>query len=154
MQIEYPNSARLELNPKSTREQGDVVFHFDKYTKIMLSWGQLEGAMRKYPTAEAQAADSIKRARNVNRIKNLKVIRQDELAINGHEAAYYRTQFDVTSSGLLIARGMGKQETHSIHLHCAESGRYYVMYGSGTSLEESEDQWDILRHMGNSLRCH
>lgn len=154
IQIEYPISARLELNPKSTRGQGDVVFHFDKYTKIMLSWGELETAKNRYPTAEAQAADSIKRARNVNRVRDLKVMRHDELSINGHKAPYYRTQFEVTSSGLLLARGVGKQETHSIHLHCPRSGRYYVVYGSATSLEASEDQWILLRHMSSSLRCH
>jgi hypothetical protein len=154
IQVEYPISARLELNPKSTREQGDVVFHFDQYSKVMLSWGQLEGARNRYSTAEAQAADSIKRATSVNRVRDLKVIRHDELAINGHTAAYYRTEFEVTSSPFLIARGLGKQETHSIHLHCPESGRYYVIYGSSTSPKDSENQWALLRHLSNSLKCH
>jgi len=34
-----PNNARLELNPKTRREKGDVVFHLEEGFKVFLSWG-------------------------------------------------------------------------------------------------------------------
>lgn len=55
MSIGYPKTARLELNRKSTRELGDVVFHFDRREKIVLSWGDLAEVRRHYEDANAQA---------------------------------------------------------------------------------------------------
>ena len=46
--IDYPPVCRVEFNPKSRREAGDIVFHFPDKEKLFLSWGNLEKAQKKF----------------------------------------------------------------------------------------------------------
>lgn len=152
--IEYPKAARLELNRKSTREQGDVVFHFHRREKIVLSWGSLEEARRHYDDANAQAVASIDRAKKSQQIRNMQCVERKDIPLKGHEAVYNHMRFEVVSRGILRERKIAEQETHSVHLHCPESGRFYVLYGSATSFPDASDQRSVLLAMTSSLKCH
>ena len=48
--VDYPAVCRIEFNPKSRREAGDIVFHFPDREKVFLTWGKLEDAQKKFPT--------------------------------------------------------------------------------------------------------
>jgi hypothetical protein len=63
-------------------------------------------------------------------------------------------RFQVVRPGLLTDKRIAEQETHSIHLHCPQSGRYYVVYGSATSADSSDDQRATLLEIASSLECH
>lgn len=152
--IDYAKAARLELNPKSTHEQGDVVFHFNQQKKILLSWGSLEEARKHYKDANSQAVESMERAKRNRKVRNIENVEHENLSLQGHQAIYNHMRFHVVSRGLLTDRKVAEQETHSIHLHCPESGRYYVVYGSATSTSDSSDQRSTLLEMASSLKCH
>ncbi len=154
LSIDYSKAARLELNPKSTREQGDVVFHFDRQKKILVSWGSLEEARRHYKDANAQAVESIERAKKNRKVRNMKNVEHQTLSLQAHQAVYNHMRFQVVSPGILTDRKIAEQETHSIHFHCPESGRYYVVYGSATNASDSAEQRSILLEMASSLKCH
>lgn len=154
MSIGYPKTARLELNRKSTRELGDVVFHFDRREKIVLSWGDLAEARRHYEDANAQAVASIERAKKSHQVRNMQSVERKDLPLHGHQAVYNHMRFEVVSRGILRDRKIAEQETHSIHLHCPQSGRFYVLYGSATSSPDVSDQRSALLEMASSLKCH
>jgi hypothetical protein len=40
--LDYPPVCRIEFNPKSRHESGDVVFHFPDKEKVFVTWGSLE----------------------------------------------------------------------------------------------------------------
>ena len=81
--IDYPKVCRVEFNPKSRRESGDIVFHFPDREKVYISWGDLDIAKKRFQTPENQAEQGIKRimkGRTVNRKESEKVT-QDSLEI-------------------------------------------------------------------------
>ena len=45
--MDYPEVCRIEFNPKSMKQKGDVVFHFPDREKIFVSWGKLDVAQKK-----------------------------------------------------------------------------------------------------------
>jgi hypothetical protein len=154
LSMDYPEVCRVEFNPKSRRDAGDVVFHFPDRERLFLSWGSLEEARKRYADANAQAIESIDRAKRNRQVRSMENVEHESLLLQGHQAIYNHMRFQVVSPGLLRDRQTGEQETHSIHLHCPESGRYYVVYGSATSTSDSSNQRSILLEMASSLRCH
>jgi len=56
----YPSVCRLEFSPKSTRDSGDIAFHFPDENKVFLTWVELEKARKKFEMLEEYAEKSIK----------------------------------------------------------------------------------------------
>jgi len=152
--VNYAKAARLELNPKSTRGQGGIVFHFDRQKKIVPSLGQLEEAVKRYKDAETQALSSMERAKKNHQLRSIANVGHEKFLLRGHEAVYNHMRFQVVRPGLLTDKRIAEQETHSIHLHCPQSGRYHVVYGSATSADSSDDQRATLLEIAPSLECH
>jgi hypothetical protein len=151
--IEYPKDSRIEFNPKGRRNQGDVVFHFPDRTKIFLSWGQLEDASKRFPTVEEHAANSLKRIRTAGNVKNFERVSHDTIRIHSHKADYNETKFDEVTVGFLPGKKRNPRQAFSFHVHCPETGRFFVVYAmfaeSGTY-----DYAVLFNKMAKSLRCH
>jgi len=148
-----PNNARLELNPKTRREKGDVVFHLEEGFKVFLSWGNLEDARKRYATAAAQASASIERSVRSTRAKLDGTPEMKNLKIQGHDATYTHARMFVDRGGFPFGSRRVTQDSHSMHLHCDESGRYYVMYAFARP-ETSELVGKIIEPIMLSLKCH
>jgi len=152
--INYPSVCRVEFNPKSRREGGDVVFHFPDKEKIFLSWGALEKAQKKFPTVEEQAEHSIKVVTKSGNVKNVQRVSQDSLNISSHRAAYNHIKLDEMQPGLFFGGKKGvPREAHSVHVHCEETSRYFVIY-TLLSTKAPEDFGQLLVTMANSFKCH
>jgi hypothetical protein len=149
----YPNNARLELNPKTRREKGDVVFHLEEGLKVFLSWGSLEDARKRYATAAAQASASIERSVKSTRAKLDGAPETRNLRIQGHDATYTRARLFVDRGGFPFGSRRVTQDSHSMHLQCDESGRYYVVYAFARP-EASEQVGKIIEPIMLSLKCH
>lgn len=149
----YPDNARLELNPKARREKGDVVFHLVEGFKIFLSWGSLEEARKRYATAAAQASASIERSVKSTRAKLDGTPETKSLKIQGHDAAYTHARMFVERGGFPFGTRRVTQDSHSMHLQCDDSGRYYVVYAFARP-ETSERVGKIFEPIMLSLRCH
>ena len=147
---------RVEFNPKSRRESGDIVFHFPDREKIYVSWGDLEVAKKKFQTPENQAEHGIKRlmeGRSVSEKESEKVT-QDSLKINRHRAAYNRVKLGEVSPGLFMSKKKTvTREAYSVHLHCEDTSRYFVIY-SLLSPNAPEDLGELLLTMARSFKCH
>jgi hypothetical protein len=148
-----PNNARLELNPKTRREKGDVVFHLKDGIKVFLSWGSLEDARKRYATAAAQASASIERSVKSTRAKLDGTPETRNLKIQGHDATYTHARMFVERGGFPFGSRRVTQDSHSMHLQCDESGRYYVVYAFARP-ETSEQVGKIIEPIMLSLKCH
>jgi len=150
---DYPSNARLELNPKTRREKGDVVFHLEEGLKVFLSWGSLEDARKRYATAAAQASASIERSVKSTRAKLDGTPETRNLKIQGHDATYTHARMFVERGGFPFGSRRVTQDSHSMHLQCDESGRYYVVYAFARP-ETSDQVGKIIEPIMLSLKCH
>jgi len=149
--VEYPKDSRVEFDSRGRRGAGDVVFHLPDRTKFFLSWGDLERASKSFKTVEEQAESSLKRIGKTGNVKSFERVSHESITIHSHDGAYNRAKFEVKASpfgGKKIP-----QETHSVHLHCQESGRYYVMYAMFPE-KGAYDYEGAFRKMAKSFRCH
>ena len=155
--IDYPPVCRVEFNPKSRREHGDIVFHFPDREKVFLSWGDLEKAEKKFETAEKQAEHSLQVVKKSGNVKKMEKLENDMLTLNSHSAAYNRVKVDEQSAGIFPGKRTVPHDAYSIHLHCEKSSRYFVIYTmlSPKASQESEDFRDaIFKVMASSFKCH
>jgi hypothetical protein len=151
--VNYPNNARLELNPKTRREKGDIVLHLEEGLKVFLSWGSLEDARKRYATAAAQASASIEHSVKNTRAKLDGTPEIKNLKIQGHDATYTHARMFVERGGFPFGSRRVTQDSHSMHLQCDESGRYYVVYAFARP-ETSEQVGKIVEPIMLSLKCH
>lgn len=151
--IEYPAVCRVEFNPKSLRDTGDVVFHFPDREKLFVSWGRLERAEKKFPTVEAHAEHSITAVSKSRTVKNAEKLEQGSIEINSHKAAYTRMRLTEMQPGFFPGKKTVTRETHSVHLHCGESSRYFVIY-SYLSSNAPKEFGDLVKTMAYSFKCH
>lgn len=110
--------------------------------------------MKWYKDAETQALSSMERAKKNRQLRSIANVGHEKLLLQGHEAVYDHMRSQVVRPGLLTDKRIAEQETRSIHLHCPQSGRYYVVYGSATSADSSDDQRATLLEIASSLECH
>jgi len=149
----YPSNARLELNPKTRREKGDLVFHLEEGLKIFLSWGSLQEARKRYATAAGQASDSVQRSVASGRGKLDGTPETKNLKIRGHDAVYTHARMLFERGGFPFGRRLLTQDAYAMHVHCEDSGRYYVVYAFARP-EVSERLGKIFEPMMSSLKCH
>jgi hypothetical protein len=150
--MNYPAVCRLEFNPKSTREAGDVVFHFPDREKTFLSWGKLEDAQKKFSTIEDQAEHSLERIGKSSQVRNLDRISHDLLKINSHIGAYNRVRMEIPAS-FFPGKRTTKREALSLHLHCESTSRYFVIHAMLSSNAPADFE-DLFVDMVRSFKCH
>ena len=149
----YPNNARLEFNPKARREKGDLVLHLEEGLKIFLSWGSLQEARKRYATAAAQASDSVKRSVASGRGRLDGTPETRNLKIHGHDTVYTHARLLFERGGFPFGRRLLTQDAYALHVHCEDSGRYYVVYAFARP-EVSERLEKIFEPIISSLKCH
>jgi hypothetical protein len=151
--IDYPRVCRVEFNPKSRRESGDIVFHFPDKEKLYLSWGALEKAQKSFQTVEKQAEHGVENLRKGGNIKNFERVEQDTLNVSKHKAIYNRVKIGQPAPGLFGSKKMTYRQGYSCHLHCEESSRYFVIY-SILSPSGPEDFGELILAIVKSFECH
>jgi len=149
----YPKNTRLEFNPKSRREKGDLVFHNENGFKIFLSWGGLAEARKRYATAAEQASDSVKRSVRSSRAKLEGPPETRNMKILNHDATYTHARMSLERGGFPFGSNRTIQDAYAMHLHCDESKRYYVIYAFGRP-DVSEELGKAIKPIMSSLKCH
>jgi hypothetical protein len=149
--FEYPSSAKIEFNPKFSREAGDVAIKFPGAYNTFVSWGNLEKLRKKLPTVGEHANYSLQAARKTLQ-GNLTVVEKTMVTVNGHDSEYNHVRVDSVRRGLLGSRGQ-VLDMHSLHVHCPETSRYFVIYGS-SSPDQAESQERTVGTLVRSFRCH
>ncbi len=149
--FEYPGEAKIEFNPKFKREGGEVAVKLSGEYNTFVSWGMLEKLSEKLSDIDEHAKYSVE---NVRKSVQGKVtnVEKKEIDVNGHKSEYNHVRVDVPKRGLFGGKGQ-VQEIHSLHIHCPESKRYFVIYGSSTP-SKSEPQGRTVMNLLQSFRCH
>ncbi len=148
--FEYPKSRKLEFNPKFKRTDGDVAVKSPEKAVVFVSWGELEKIAKKAPTIEEHAKFSLERVKKSVQGKMVAVDHKD-IEVNGHPALYNSVRIQVPKRGL-FGRAQ-EQEVTSVHLHCPQSQRYYVIYTTSNN-DNVADQQRTLQGIIETLRCH
>jgi len=151
--FDYPRECRVEFNPKSRREAGDIVFHFPDRTKIYVSWGDLERATKKFQSVNEQADHSINALKKSGSVRNLERVRQDSISMHTHQASFNHVKLEEVGMGFFPSKRGTPRDAFSVHMHCEPSTRYFVIYGifSGELTRRYEE---TLKSMATSMKCH
>ena len=149
--FEYPTDCKLEFNPKFKREEGDVALKWPQNFNIFVSWGPLDKLKEKSTTLEDHANFSLDRIKKSVQGK-ISTIEPKETEVQGHKSLFNHVRVEVPRRGLFGGKSQ-YQEVRSLHLHCEESSRYFVIYGT-TGIEKSEQQGETVSSVIESFRCH
>ncbi len=148
--FQFPSTSWLEFNPKFKRESGDVAVKSPGKAVAFFSWGDLAKLEKRAPTLEAHAKFSMDKVKKSVQGK-MKQLESREVDVNGHTALFNRVAIEVPRRGLF---GKGQeQEVTSVHLHCKQSGRYFVIYATSNATNADRQQHTIQDIIG-SMRCH
>jgi hypothetical protein len=149
--IDYPANCIVEFNPKSDRNQGDVAFKSSEGYKIYLSWGQLK-KVEKFSGVAAHADYSLDRIKGSGEAK-VADVRRESTRVNGHEAAFSHVKLELIKRGIFFNKTRTPQEVRSLHVHCDDSSRYFVIYGPGRP-DQSTNEGEVVAQMIETFTCH
>jgi hypothetical protein len=148
--FKFPKTAKLEFNPKFTRADGDVAVKSPGKANVFVSWGDLEKVMKKAPTIEDHANFSLERVKKSVQGKMTQVDSR-EVTVCGHNALFNHVRIEVPKRGLF---GKGPlQDVRSVHLHCDDTRRFFVIYSTSTEQNEKV-QSKTMQEIVDSLQCH
>jgi hypothetical protein len=151
----YPVTWKIELDPKSERSEGNVTFKSPEKANIVVSWGHLKKAKKKYSSLEEHVRDSIDRIKKDKKVKKVELVQTKNIQVNSHKAIFSHIRI-IFSMPKLLPFGKAKtceQEVHSLHFYCQPSRRYFVVYGVATS-DKSLQQGRIFEDIVKSFVCH
>lgn len=151
-EIKVPNDWRVEVNPKSTREKGDVAFHSKQGNRFFLTWGDLAKVEGRFKSLEEHRDKNVKQIRSGPDVKNVEVADSHEEQIAGHRALFSHVTADVKAG--MFARGSYEREMLSAHMYCTDRSRYYVIYCLLRDPKEYEDFSGVFNSMARSFVCH
>ncbi|MGA2664727.1 MAG: hypothetical protein ABSF83_07270 [Nitrososphaerales archaeon] len=146
----FPETAKLEFNPKFKRVEGDVAVKSPEKANVFVSWGDLEKIVKKAPTIQDHAKFSLDRVKKSVQGK-MTTVESKEMTVGGHTALFNHVKIEVPRRGLF---GKGQlQEVRSVHLHCDGTKRFFVIYANSTEAN-SESQGRTMQEILDSFQCH
>lgn len=151
-EIKIPSDWRVEVNPKSTREKGDVAFHSKRGNRFFVTWGNLANVENRFKTLEEHRDKNVKQIKSGPDVKSVDIADSHEEQILGHRALFSHVTADVKAG--MFSRGSYERDMWSIHLYCRDRSRYYVVYCLLRDPSEYEDFSGTFNKMGRSLVCH
>jgi len=151
--VDYPEACRVELNPKSRREAGEVAFRFPDGIKIFLSWGDLEKVSKHFGSAEEHANYSVDAMKKGKNVKNFERVSRDRMPLHSHEASVNKVRFEEKALKILGRGQDTPREAYSLHVHCDKSNRYFILY-TMAPVNDSKPFNRIMESMWESFNCH
>jgi hypothetical protein len=149
--VDYPADCVLELKPKSKRDEGEVAFKSSGNNVFFLSWGPLEKVKNLHGVG-GHADYSIERIRK-NREAKIREIKRESVEVNSHSSPFNHIWIDVDRRGFLFGSTRSSHEIRSLHVHCENSSRYFMIYAQGAA-GASDLQGIVMTRMIQSFTCH
>jgi hypothetical protein len=150
-EIMMPNDWLVELNPKSTRKMGDVAFQSQKGNRVFVSWGSLEET-KKFKTLEEHRDASLRQVKKGSDVKSAEISDLREIQIGGHRALVSHLTAEVRMG--MTGRNIAGRDIWSIHLHCPNSSRYYVLFSMERDPQEFENLSSVFDSLAKTMVCH
>ena len=153
--VNYPITWKVEIDPLSNRNKGNVAFKSPKNTYIFVSWGSLKKARKSYSSIDEHVNGVLRDIKKSQGVKKVELILSKPIEINTHKAKLTHVKLILSRFSILpfIKTKKSEQEIRSLHLYCDDSERYFVIYGT-TTPEKSDEQGDIFMSMIKSFQCH
>jgi hypothetical protein len=152
LEVEIPADWRVEFNPKGNRKKGDVVFQSPKGNRFFVSWGPLEEAQKRFKTLEEHRDYGIKRVKKGPDVRSIDVTDLREIQITGHRALVSHVGAKLQRG--MMSRGVSNRDIWSVHFHCPNSSRYYVIYSMQRDAQEYEDISAVFNNLISTVACH
>jgi len=150
-EVMIPTDWRVELNPKSTRKKGDVAFQSQKGNRVFVSWGSLDEAKR-FKTLEEHRDGSLNQVKKGTDVKSLDISDLRETQICGHRALVSHVSAEIRVG--MMGRNVTGRDIWSIHLHCPNSSRFYVLFSMERDPAEFEDMGSVFDSFAKTIVCH
>ena len=150
-EIKIPAGWRVELNPKSSREKGDVAFQSAKGNRVFVSWGPLSEAKR-FKNLEEHRDNSIEQVKKGSDVKSVCVSALKETTVSGHRALVSHVSATIRTG--MIGRSVAGRDVWSVHFHCPNLSRYYVMFSMERDKTEFEDMGPVFESFVETMICH
>ncbi len=149
----YPKSHTVKLDPKSRREEGNIVFQSTDDGNIIVSWTPLSMAEERYSCLEEHVKDSVDRIRTRPRVKSVELVENRKMHVNSHEAVFSHIRMFFSLRRFWPFGKTFQEEIRSLHIYCRASGRYFVLYSMATP-DQSAIQSRIFENIIESFVCH
>jgi len=149
--FEYPKGCVISFGKSSLRRRGIVMMESGGNLRISVSWGDLDSISQRFRNTEEHAKHSVSRIGKINDVKELNLIETSSMNLNGHPATF--THFTVTSAYPILAKSRNR-ETRSLHVHCGETERYFILNESSTAELTSDDVSSIFQRLRQTFVCH
>jgi hypothetical protein len=151
--VDYLNTLKVEFNPKSQRDEGDVAFKAPSGYRLFLSWGPTSKLSPKLATTLDHAKYSIDRIKHGGEASNVDAVEFRDTQVNGHNATRSLVKLAMVKRTIFFGRNKMPRKATSYHIHCDRSNRYFVLYGYAEP-EYSEEEQALLDEMIGSFACH
>ncbi len=152
MEVEIPADWRVEFNPKGNRKKGDVVFQSPGGNRFFVSWGPLDEAQKRFKTLEDHRDYGIKRVQKGPDVRSTEVSDLSEIQIDGHKALVSHVAAKIQRG--MMSRGVSQRDIWSVHFHCPNTSRYYVIYSMQRDAAEYEDIRVVFNSLIRTVACH
>jgi hypothetical protein len=149
--LEYPKGCVITFGKKSLRSRGYLIMELAGTLRILVSWGQLDSIIDRYPTTEAHAKHSFSKLEKAGDLKEIRLINTSTVRVNGHKATL--TQFAVTSAYPVFGKYRNR-ETRSLHVHCQESNRFFILNLSMRADAQSPETTSAFERLKQTFLCH
>lgn len=149
----YPSEWRIELNPKSAPEQGDVVFHSSTRDKVYISWGSLSQAKDRFDTLDEHVEKSLQKLKGMNGVRSFELKEKAERTFGEHDGIISKVDLQVVQGGFGFGQRPVGQRVISYHFWCEHTGRFVVVYALYTVRDENPTE-DAFYRIAESISCH
>jgi hypothetical protein len=151
LSFNFPVTYELEFKPKSKREEGDLAIKSPTKSVIFVSWGDLRKVVKKLPNPAEHSRFSTERVAKSLQGKLIDVERK-EMTVNGHAAVFTHAKVEMPMG---LFGGKRTLEVESLHLHCENASRYYVIHTSfNPSRPKDPGHEDALEVVIDTFKCH
>ena len=151
-ELKIPQVWRVELDPKATRELGDVAFHTPKKNRIFVSWGPLEKAKNRFKTLEEHREWTLSELKKSRGVKALSISGSGETLICGHRALI--AQVSASLGGGIMPPPQPVRDMCSAFFYCPDGARYYVVYSQMRFPDEYTNFPEVFDSLIHSMICH
>jgi hypothetical protein len=149
--FEYPKGCIISFGKESWRRTGYLMMDSAGRLRISVSWGELDSILPRFASSEVHAKYSVSRIAKASDVKDINLISTSSLDVNGHQATF--THFTISSALPILAKTRNR-ETRSLHVHCGESNRYFILTESSTAELSSNEAGSIFKKLKQTFICH
>jgi hypothetical protein len=153
-EMNYPEGWEVKINKKTERFQGAVLFASQDGLAISVTWGFPEyftSSEEENPEISEGIEETLNRLRKTVGIKELKVVEDRTLEIQGHKGMLKEMQIKVQAGGLWTKK-TAEQRGVITQFYCQQNERYFSVYGVPT--DKFTELKDAFNTLVQSLKCH